>query len=179
MSETQCQQKTWIRCADTAKFIRKALKREFPGASFSVRSKTYSGGASIDIDWEDGPTLDAVKSLTCRYRGATFDGMIDLKEYHSGELTYRDDPKRDGECVQFGADFIFCERRYSEAKARKVRDELVAKWSRAPGDFPELRESYGCGWVLDWDHPSNDGRNSGPGGCDPSYQFQQAIEERN
>ena len=35
--------------AETAKVIRATLKPRFPGVRFSVRSKSYSGGASIDI----------------------------------------------------------------------------------------------------------------------------------
>jgi len=37
--------------ADTAKLVRAALKRSLPATRFSVRSKTYSAGASIDVSW--------------------------------------------------------------------------------------------------------------------------------
>jgi hypothetical protein len=50
MSESQ-----YLSCAETAKLVRKVLKTAFQGVKFSVRSDTYSGGASIDIRWTDGP----------------------------------------------------------------------------------------------------------------------------
>lgn len=41
----------YFSAADTAKLVRAALKRSFPGTRFFVRSKTYSAGASIDVSW--------------------------------------------------------------------------------------------------------------------------------
>lgn len=69
----------YMTCADTAKLVRAALKREFPGQKFSVRSHTYTGGASIDVRWTDGPQEPEVKAVAGQYDGAGFDGMIDLK----------------------------------------------------------------------------------------------------
>ncbi len=71
-----------LSCAETAKLIRHDLREAFPGIKFSVRSDTYSGGASIDIRWTDGPRKARVEPITERYQGAGFDGMIDLK-YHN------------------------------------------------------------------------------------------------
>jgi hypothetical protein len=73
----------YLTVAETAKLVRAALKREFPGVKFSVRSSSYAGGAAIDVTWTDGPQDDAVKAVTGRYSGADFDGMIDLKTYNS------------------------------------------------------------------------------------------------
>lgn len=94
-----------ISVADTAKIVRTALKAAFPTVKFSVRSKSYSGGASIDVSWQDGPTEREVDFVTKHYEGATFDGMIDLKSYQKQELN--------GEAVWFGADFIFTHRTFS------------------------------------------------------------------
>jgi hypothetical protein len=65
--------------AETAKLVRAELKREFPGVKFSVRSSSYSGGASIDVRWTDGPTGKDVDRVLKPYEGARFDGMTDLK----------------------------------------------------------------------------------------------------
>lgn len=46
-----------------AKRIRKALKSQFPGQKFSVRTDRFSGGSSCDIRWIDGPTQDAVSAV--------------------------------------------------------------------------------------------------------------------
>ena len=100
----------YIRCADTAKLLRASLRSAFPGVKFSVRSKTYSGGASIDVAWTDGPLEADVDAIAQLYRGATFDGMQDLKEYHSTILAT---PEGDVKVVHFGADFVFTHRNVS------------------------------------------------------------------
>ncbi len=68
----------YITCAETAKMIRVELKRTFPGIKFSVRSSTYSGGASIDVSWTDGPTESLVERVTSKYQSREFDGSIDM-----------------------------------------------------------------------------------------------------
>jgi len=99
--------KDYISCADTAKLVRQALKESFPTIKFGVRSKTYSGGASIDVSWVDGPTSEQVKRITNAFEGAYFDGMID----HKGSIYHR----LDGQPVQFMANFIFERREHSDA----------------------------------------------------------------
>lgn len=106
----------YLSCAETAKLVRAELKQMFPGVKFRVTSKTYSGGASITVSWMDGPASERVKRLVEQYEGASFDGMIDLKEYHMSRLN--------GELVRFGADFVHAERHFStglmERAARAV-----------------------------------------------------------
>ena len=88
-------EKDYLSCAETAKLVRVALKEKFPGVKFSVRSSTYSGGASIRVGWVDGPTAKDVESVTRRYTGGIvtargqpdFDGMIDLKTYNDSWLS--------------------------------------------------------------------------------------------
>ena len=41
----------YLTCAETAKLIRKDLKKNFPKIKFSVMSNTYSMGASIRVNW--------------------------------------------------------------------------------------------------------------------------------
>ncbi len=98
--------KTYLSCAETAKLLRAELKVKFPKQKFSVRSDTYAGGASIRVHWTDGVALDKVDPVAKKFAGATFDGMIDLKEYH--------DSIYNGKTVHFGADFIFTERKISD-----------------------------------------------------------------
>ena len=54
----------YFTCAETAKLIRQSLKEAFTGVKFSVRSSTYSGGASISVSWTDGPNAAQVESIT-------------------------------------------------------------------------------------------------------------------
>ncbi len=69
----------YLSAADTAKLVRVALKSGFPGIRFSVRTNTYGGGASIDVDWVDGPAYKLVEGVALQFAGSRFDGMIDMK----------------------------------------------------------------------------------------------------
>ena len=95
----------YLSCAETAKLVRAALKESFPGVKFSVKSSVYSGGASINIRYENGPTYKQVKEVASMFEGAYFDGMTDYKGSNYGSL--------DGNEVRFGADFIFVNRDFS------------------------------------------------------------------
>ena len=94
--------KTYVGTTDVAKLVRAHLKREFPAVKFSVRSKKYSGGCSIDIDWTDGPTSREVDAIGKLYQGASFDGMQDLKTYHD---TWVRDDQGEPQSVHLCADF--------------------------------------------------------------------------
>jgi len=123
----------YLSCAETAKLIRQALKKAFPAVKFSVRSSVYSGGASINVEWTDGPITQAVEAVVGQYSGANFDGMEDLKTYNrswlmpdgTATLAQRPSsasisaeeyqkPHEDAVLVRFGADFIFATRRISK-----------------------------------------------------------------
>ena len=127
----------YLTCAETAKLIRKQLKQHFPGVKFSVRSATYSGGASIDIYWTDGPTEAQVSPITSPFAGGRFDGMIDmaysasswLNEDGTASVAYSpgtygqrgSDPEVIGSrstgtarLVHFGSDYVFLNRTESE-----------------------------------------------------------------
>jgi Large polyvalent protein associated domain 29 len=60
--------------------IRRELKAAFPTIKFAIHSKSYSGGDSVDIRWELGPTSKEVEAITNKYQEGTFNGMIDLYE---------------------------------------------------------------------------------------------------
>ncbi len=95
----------YLTCADTAKIVRNELKKAFSSTKFSVRSSTYSMGASIDVKWTNGPTETSVQKIVRQYEGASFDSSQDLKTYHSSFYN--------GERVHFGADYIHTKRVYS------------------------------------------------------------------
>jgi len=63
-----------------AKNIRKELAAAFPGIKFSVRSDSYTGGDSIDVTWELGPTTREVEAITGKYQEGSFNGMEDIYE---------------------------------------------------------------------------------------------------
>jgi hypothetical protein len=122
-----------LTCAETAKEIRKMLKAEFPGQKFSVRSKSYAGGASVSINWVDGPGEAAVKAHADRFAGATFDGMTDMKSYRDSTLIANEDGSY--EDVRYGADFVSCQREISDETRGRYRAEIVALLGH---DFDDL-----------------------------------------
>lgn len=132
----------YLSCADTAKLVRTALKARFPETKFSVRSSVYSGGASIDVSWTDGPSSAKVESITKQFTGASFDGMIDLKSYHDSEWQ--------GQRVHFGADFIFTSRNISNyAETAKAVDLMLRRYyTVTPGTGPST-DRIGNYWIGD------------------------------
>lgn len=129
----------FITVAETAKIVRSALKVAFPGIKFSVRSKSYSGGASIDVSWQDGPTAKEVEYITNKYQGASFDGMQDLKSYHTGNYN--------GEKVYFGADFIFTTRTFSVDFLKRRAFVVASKYGQ---EVPEVyTDKYGNAHVKE------------------------------
>lgn len=60
--------------------IRIELKKAFPKVKFSVRSSVFSGGDSINVDWIDGPTTEAVDKIIGKYQEGHFNGMEDIYE---------------------------------------------------------------------------------------------------
>jgi len=148
--------KQYISEVETAKLIRKVLKKEFPGVKFSVRTKSYSMGASITVGWTDGPTSEQVDKAVQPFSGSAFDPMIDLKynvtswllpdgsiqfgnsrgTYNGSDPGYENSkPHPDAVEVNFGADYIFTSRSYSSEFLQKVADN----YSQETGwDIPEI-----------------------------------------
>ncbi len=127
---------TYISVTDTAKILRKELAKAFPGVVFSVVSKSYSGGASINIGWTDGPTTEMVDAVTKKFEGATFDGMIDLKSYCVSDYN--------GQKVHFGADYIFNNRKYSRESLVKAIEFTTTKYGFLP---PCIKENNWKGHI--------------------------------
>ena len=161
----------WISCADTAKLIRKVLKARFPGIKFRVRSKTYSGGASINVGWMDGPTRDLVESHVKSFAGSGFDGMIDLaysktayllpdgsaafastigtegsRGVYPAEKAWM--PEAGSERVHFGSDYVFCDRSFSEGITRRAVAAIHRKWGGFDLDNIVIKtHDNGVAWV--------------------------------
>jgi len=81
--------------------IKKELAHTFPGQKFSVKSRSYSGGNSIDVSWDDGPTKVEVEVIVSKYEEGHFNGMEDIYEYS-------DSPFPD---VFGGSKYVFAQRR--------------------------------------------------------------------
>ena len=129
----------YIDTAEVAKIIRGELKKHFPAFKFTVKSHRYSGGSSIRVGWMDGPTRTQVEEKVGQYQGASFDGMVDLKEYHSSEYA--------GRMVHFGNDFLFCERDYSDAAIQAAVEWYTNTFGDAkPVEF--IPRHQNAGWEV-------------------------------
>lgn len=174
------QESTYLSCAETAKLVRTALKEAFPSMKFSVRSDNYSGGASMRVAWTDGPTEEEVNHITRQYKGADFDGMIDLKTYNKHwmlpdgtvQLAHVEDtssargtitgvkyakPHPQARLVHMGADFIFCNRAYSPEFIKPIAERESALWGFP---CPEVKRSdYSGEAIIDEDYTQKIGND--------------------
>lgn len=168
----------YLTVAETAKLVRLELAKNFPGFKFSVRSKSYSGGASIDVSWTDGPRAKEVDQVIKGFEGRSFDGMNDLATRQdswilpdgSADLAYRpesyggsipgyvsDAPHPDAELVHFGANYVFSNRHISNFEEREQKAaEYIREHCHCEGDPPADR--FGNQWVdslsrqMAWDY---------------------------
>ena len=154
----------YIDVVEVARLVRQALKREFPGVPFSVRSSRYAGGASVHVQWKEGPQADDVKAVVSEYEGARLDGDYSPRSvYHylrpdgramvaynpaSNAIGAFDPEGEDNralaqvmpsrfEVVHFGADFVSCYREPSDLEiAEMERQYEEARANRDPNDLP-------------------------------------------
>jgi hypothetical protein len=122
-----------LSCAETATLVRQTLRKEFPGVKFSVRAKTYAGGASISVSWTGGPGEAVVRAKVDRYAGADFDGMTDMKLYRPSTLLANEDGSL--EDVRYGADFVQVQRSIGDEERERYRADIEA----LIGEFEDTR----------------------------------------
>jgi hypothetical protein len=150
-----------IGTTDTAKLIRAQLKAKFPGIKFSVRSSSYSGGSSIRVNWENGPTQKSVEEIIGAYAGSRFDGMIDMAYhvtsflYPDGSVSFGNSPGTGGsrgsdpgytnelpagaEEVSFSVSYVFANRDLTKGARLAIAQEVKEQYGE---DIPEIDE-YG------------------------------------
>lgn len=162
----------FIPVAEQARLIRAQLKRHFPGVKFSVRSSSYSGGASITVRWMDGPLGSDVEKITGPFKGGDFDGMIDMK-YNvrtwlcpDGSVAYASSPGTEGsrgvhasysepapcegaELVSFHGDFVFLERAISPALATQAIARIAAYWGGVTEIPTAVPSQFSDGFTLE------------------------------
>jgi hypothetical protein len=111
-----------LTCAETAKLVRKELKRTFPGQKFRVHSHTYAGGASVSIGYTGGPSERTVEDAVNWLQGCDFDGSIDLKTYRDSVLVANDDGSY--EQIKSGANFIHAQRAVADDELAELLAEI-------------------------------------------------------
>ena len=157
----------YLSCADTAKLIRSALKRSFPSTKFSVKSHVYTGGASINVRWTDGPTDALVSNMTKPFSGGNFDSSIDMATTHTswlrpdGTACMASDPGTSGSMgsrspsrewmpepgcrlVSFGSKYVFTNRDLSPAFAGRVLAKVQAKYGALDLSVHVNRDGTAC-----------------------------------
>ncbi|MEO8223008.1 MAG: LPD29 domain-containing protein [Specibacter sp.] len=113
----------YISATDTAKLVRKALKENFPGTKFSVRTTKYAGGASLDVNWTGGPTTPKVDAVVKGFEGSEPDA--------SGDFCDPVIHEKDGQRIQYGARHILTMRMITQATYDTIQTEVLASMSMA------------------------------------------------
>lgn len=157
--------------AETAKCIRVALRDEFPGVKFSVRTEVYSMGSSVNIRWTDGPRTKEVERVVNGFSGGGFDGMIDMAYSYDayvkngrvvgtrtsgttgsrGSVPAHDDAVEDAELVHFGAKHVSCYRDFASPEVERATVEAAAEMirSRCMVEGVGTGARFGSQWVGD------------------------------
>ena len=108
----------YICATDTAKLVRKALKENFPGTKFSVRTTKYAGGASLDVNWTGGPTTPKVDAVVKGFEGTEPDASGDFSDPVIHE--------KDGQRIQYGSRHILTMRMITQVTYDAIRAEVLA-----------------------------------------------------
>lgn len=118
--------------AEVAKAIRQELKKSFPNTSFRVRSKSFSGGDDVSIDWTDGPTVKEVDSLIGKYQYGHFNGMEDIYEYSNSR---KDIPQ---------TKYLLTSRGMSDEIRKQITEEISHKFAVDMTDEKTVFAKFGC-----------------------------------
>ncbi|MFH1613307.1 MAG: LPD29 domain-containing protein [bacterium] len=137
----------YIKTTEVAKLIRIELKKKFPNTIFSVRSESYSGGSSIDVKWTDGPSIPKINKIIKKFEGSGFDGMTDYK-YNRPPIKYK------GEMVNWGVDFVFAKRNYTEKNYIATANEIgrrygIKKRFKNVNEIMSYNKMIGSYWFND------------------------------
>lgn len=97
---------------EAAKGLRSELKAAFPGIKFSVRTRYFSGGESINISWSFGPTTKAVGAISKKYEYGRFDGMTDSSSVEDTLVSMPDGEVK----ILGGAKFVQTSRNFESIK---------------------------------------------------------------
>lgn len=114
--------------------MRAELKKAFPGVKFSIRSKSFSGGDSIDVHWTDGPITSDVERIADKYSAGSFNGMEDLYEYSQSAWT-----------AVFGdAKYVHCSRHHTVEALKDAVREVCMEYG---WELFKVEESNGLGYI--------------------------------
>jgi hypothetical protein len=107
-----------------AKLVKIALTMAFAGVAFSVRSSSYANGATIVIDWVDGPTEKRVQKIAGAYQRVS-------RDYMTGEILS-------------GGRYLSLNRSYTPSRLIWATNRLGATWAKGSYDH-----DYAVGHLLE------------------------------
>ena len=103
----------YVDVVSTARLLRTALRQNFPGVRFSVRSSRYAGGSSVNVSFNDASVdTAAVREVADTFQAVDFDGMTDSTVFR---------PASNG--VRYGALYVFVQNDadvYNETLAERL-----------------------------------------------------------
>jgi hypothetical protein len=70
-----------------AKNLRIELKKAYTAVKFSIRTKVFSGGDDMTVNYDDGPRIAVIRKMAEKYESGNFDGMEDIYNYNSTAWT--------------------------------------------------------------------------------------------
>lgn len=120
--------------ARAAANLRAELKATFPGIKFSVKSSSYSMGSSININWDFGPTVAAVREISAKFSDRSFDGMTDSTIMNNSAYG------RAVDIVLDRAGYVHEYRRYSELFAQ-VKGTLAGHFANDDSDSLDVERT--------------------------------------
>ena len=105
----------------TARDLKKMLKRLFPNTKFSVRTRKYAGGSSVDIQYKDGVALEKVEKVV-DWDTKDFNGMYDISLSTRYKVLMPDMTIRKIEFDWYG--YVSVRREYSKEAIEQAIEEL-------------------------------------------------------
>tara|TARA_R110002110_G_scaffold58091_11_gene165268 strand:- start:915 stop:1376 length:462 start_codon:yes stop_codon:yes gene_type:complete len=117
-------QPTTLSPTDAARWLRKDLRRAFPGCKFSLNGSRGTGYGYYDCRWTGGPTEAEVREIVRPYVGSYFDGMTDCEVGIATAVGIAGD----GTVLRSGMRSILTRRDPSEAELAAAADTLRTLW---------------------------------------------------
>lgn len=119
--------------AQVAKLLRKELKEKYPAIKFNVRSKSFSGGNDVNIDYTNGVPADEIRKICHKYEAGSFDGMTDMYNY-------------DYDKTGVTAKYIFVNRHISDDIREKTKKDLAFSYGIADAEDESLWQKKFDAW---------------------------------
>ncbi len=119
---------THLSAPDTAKLLRKVLKREFPGVKFSLRGSRGTGYGYYSLSWTGGPSEKDVDAVVGPFEGSYFDGMQDMEVRVQTFIGYGPN----GEPLKSGFRSVHTRRKTTEQELAAAREKLQQEGYSGP-----------------------------------------------